>query len=152
MSPGGDPRLIHIVSVRSYPPDEWPAFRRKLLYLAYSWSDNHAYRTKLKEVLLLAPRQLRQPGFALVCGYVRTEVGPELAGFSLIMEYGARASIVAVRPVYRGHGLGARLFNTAFMQSSRKRRTTISYKNPVQAAASPAGFSAKAGELLCSPS
>lgn len=144
--------MIHIVSVRCYPPDEWPAFRRKLLYLAYSWSDNHAYRTKLKEVLLLTPEQLRQPGFALVCGYVRTELGPELAGFSLIMEYGTRASIVAVRPVYRGHGLGARLFHTALRQASRRRRTPISFKDPVQAAARPAEFSAKAGDLLCSPS
>ncbi|MDP4097900.1 hypothetical protein OIN60_14080 [Paenibacillus sp. P96] len=134
--------MIHVVSILSYPPDKWPLFRRKLLYMAYSCSDTLSHRNQIKEILLLTTEQLRQPGSALVCGYVRTELGPELAGFSLMLGYGTRASIVAVRPVYREHRLGARLFRAVLKQSSGKLEEPVSHNHTK--------YSVKAGEALCS--
>lgn len=101
--------MTHIVTMEEYSADNWIIQRRTLLQFARRCGGLRISRELLRPLATLSTEQLEQEGASLLYAYVRTEQGPQIAGFCLAVGFGHELCMVVIRPLYRGRGLGTRL-------------------------------------------
>ncbi|MNN16132.1 hypothetical protein D3C81_1292610 [compost metagenome] len=110
------------MDIRLVVPDQensWSRIHSSILGFTRKYGGNRITRDAYREIQKLTPVALRQPGCALFIATVHTEDGSRLAGLSLVAEYGERAGIVVVHPLYRGRHIGTKLLQAQRLQMGR---------------------------------